>query len=117
MSSEKWEMVLARLQKPDGLVIVDAASPEMADAQTLASKVDAIVLIVRAGQTPAESARATLRRFQSAKATVLGAILYRAHEVQSVRSQLSSWTKMRQRRKEEPSAGNGMIGETSTPPS
>ncbi|HTP02644.1 MAG TPA: GNVR domain-containing protein [Anaerolineales bacterium] len=117
MNAEKWSMVLSRLRSPMGLVIVDAASPETADAQTLASEVDAVLLVIRAAQTPTESAQSTLRRLQSSGATVLGAVLCHGRNVQSLRSQVSSWRNVSKHRKEEPSAANGLIDETSTPAS
>ncbi len=110
LNAEKWALVLSRLRKQKGLVIVDSPSSDAADALTLASKIDGILLVVRAGQTPAESAQMALKRFQSAGATVVGTVLVRGVSVQAMHAPILSWIKRkRSHRKEVDSAGGSEI--------
>ncbi len=117
MNAEKWSLLFSRCRKPKGLVIVDSPSPETADAQTLASRVDGVLLVVRAGQTPAESAQATLRRFKLSGARVLGAVMYRAAPARTLNLSIFSWGKIGLHRKEAQPASASTIDEASTLPS
>ncbi len=111
MNAEKWGVVLSRFRKPKSLTIVDSPSSETADAQTLASKVDGVLLVIRAEQTSVEVAQATLRRFKLAGAKVLGTILIRASPVLNIGFSARTSEKKEPQRKEERSAGGGKIDE------
>jgi capsular exopolysaccharide synthesis family protein len=117
MDATKWAPALSRLAQHSHLVIVDSPSPETADAQTLASTVDGVLLVIRAGQTPAEEALATLRRFQLVGAKVLGTVLYHAPHQQPVDAQILSWAKGKLSKKEDHSAVASKIEDAPIQPS
>ena len=75
-SGEKWQEVLIKLQKQADLVIIDGPSAEATSAQVLASKVDAVLLLVKLGETRADLAASTLKKFQFVGAKVAGVVLY-----------------------------------------
>lgn len=75
LDAEKWEQLLLELQKHADLVIVDSPPADIADAQILASKMNAVLLAVRPGHTRIDSAQATLRRLQLIGARVAGAVV------------------------------------------
>ena len=64
LDPEKWGQLLSELQEQADLVIVDSPPADVADAQILASKINAVLLAVRSGHTRIDAAQATLRRFQ-----------------------------------------------------
>ena len=74
---EKWGQLLSELQRQADLVIVDSPPADVADAQILATKMNAVVLAIRAEHTSIDSAQATLRRFQliGIGTRVVGAVL------------------------------------------
>jgi capsular exopolysaccharide synthesis family protein len=75
LDAAKWEKLLFELQYQADLVIVDGPPADVADAQILASKMDAVLLAIRSGHTHIDSAKNTLRRFQLIGARVAGAVL------------------------------------------
>ena len=75
-SGEKWQELLIKLQKQADLVIIDGPSVEATSAQILASKVDAVLLLVKLGETRADLAASTLKKFQFVGAKVAGVVLY-----------------------------------------
>jgi len=75
-SGEKWQEVLIKLQKQADLVIIDGPSAEVTSAQVLASRVDAVLLLVKLGETRADLAASTLKKFQFVGAKVAGIVLY-----------------------------------------
>ena len=101
LDTEKWEQLLLELQKQTDLVIVDGPSADVADAQILAAKMDAILLVVQAGHTRADSAQATLRRFRLIGAEVVGVVLNQGGQHPIVMMQLLSWIKMKSGKKGE----------------
>ncbi len=117
MSAEKWAFLFSRLRKPKGLIIVDSPAPETADAQTLASKADGVLLVVRAGQTSSESLELTFKRFKLMGARVLGAVLYRGLPPRSLGPSALLWKRTKSPRKEEPATYLSTAGEAHTPPS
>jgi tyrosine-protein kinase Etk/Wzc len=72
---KKWEQLLMKLHKLADLVIVDGPPADVADAQVLASKMDAILLAIMAGHTRIDLAQRALKRLQLIDAKVVGAIL------------------------------------------
>jgi Mrp family chromosome partitioning ATPase len=96
---KKWEQVLAKLHKLADLVIVDGPPADVADAQILASKMDAILLAINAGHTRVDSAQATLKRFQLIDARVAGAILNRTTQYREINKQIVAWFKIKLQKK------------------
>ncbi len=90
LDAEKLSQLLLELQRYADLVIVDSPSPEIADAQIFASKMNAVLLVIRLGQTRIESAQATVKRFQLIGARVIGAVLNRAPAYQTIHWRLLS---------------------------
>lgn len=115
MSAEKWGTALSALRKPKSVLVVDGPSSETADAQMLASNVDGVLLVVRAGSTPVESVQAAVKRFNLAGARILGVVMVRDGTPAVFTEFLSK--KNTSKRKEARSAGASKIGEAHTPPS
>ncbi len=93
--------LLLKLQEQADLVIVDGPSAEVADAQMLASKVDAILLIIQAGHTRIDPAKAAVRRFQFAGARVVGAVLNHSVRSRIISKNILPWAKFMPRRRGE----------------
>jgi non-specific protein-tyrosine kinase len=91
LDSKKWENLLSELKQSADLVIVDGPPANVADAQILASKMDAVLLTVRSGHTRIDSAQATLRRFQLIGARVTGAVLNGTSQNQTGTARLLRW--------------------------
>jgi succinoglycan biosynthesis transport protein ExoP len=77
LDRESWASLLIKLQQQGDMVIVDGPSAELANAQMLASKVDAVLLVVCPGHTRIDSAQAALRRFRLMNTRVAGVVLDR----------------------------------------
>ena len=75
LNAEKLVQVLSQLQESADLVIVDAPPADVADTQVLASKVDAVLLVIKSGKTRIDAAESTLRRFQLIGVKVLGVVM------------------------------------------
>jgi capsular exopolysaccharide synthesis family protein len=91
LNAEKLAELLSGLQSQADLVIIDGPSVDSADAQILASKVDAVLLVVRLGHTRLGAAQNTLRRFQVIGANLVGAVLDHRPQHQPISKQLVSW--------------------------
>jgi succinoglycan biosynthesis transport protein ExoP len=79
LGSEKMRQVLADLEKSFDTILIDTPPCFIADAQTLADKVDAILLVIRPGHTRRDSAIAALEQFKRAGANIAGVVLSRTH--------------------------------------
>jgi capsular exopolysaccharide synthesis family protein len=77
LTSEKLTQLMSALKKNADLVIVDCPATESADAQILASRMEAVLLVVRMGHTHIEAAQAMLKRFQLIGARLTGAVIAR----------------------------------------
>jgi capsular exopolysaccharide synthesis family protein len=77
LDSEKWGQLLSELKKQADMVIVDSPPADVADAQILAAKMNAVLMVIRSGKTRLETAKTTLKRFQLIGARVVGAVFYR----------------------------------------
>jgi capsular exopolysaccharide synthesis family protein len=77
LGSERMERILKDLQAQADVIVIDTPPSVVADAQVLAGKVDAVVLVVQPGVTHAEAARVTLETFKRAGARVVGVVLNR----------------------------------------
>lgn len=100
LDAAKWGQVLDELQAQSDLVIVDSPPAESADAQVLASRLGAILLVVRCGRTRVEAAQATLRRFQLLGAAVVGMVLSQPAQHRNVIRQFLSWKRKTAEKKE-----------------
>lgn len=78
LDTDRLTRLFLKLQTQADLVIVDGPSVEVADTLTLASIVDAVLLVIRLGNTRIDSVQAALKRFQLIGARVIGAVLNRA---------------------------------------
>ncbi|MBC7315630.1 MAG: CpsD/CapB family tyrosine-protein kinase [Chloroflexi bacterium] len=79
LGSQRMEKALARLQEEADILLFDAP-PLMAaaDAVVLATKVDAVLLVVSAGQTKREQTQRALERLAKVNAHIVGAVLNNA---------------------------------------
>jgi succinoglycan biosynthesis transport protein ExoP len=103
LDTEKWEQLLSGLQKQADLVIVDSPPADVADAQILASKMNAVLLAIRSEHTRIDSAQATLRIFQLIGARVAGAVLVnRTMHYREINEQFFTWLKTKLRKKKKP---------------
>jgi capsular exopolysaccharide synthesis family protein len=117
LDADKWAAVLSELRKKADLVIVDGPSSERADAQMLASKVDAVLLVIGLGETPAETAQAALRRLRRAGANVIGTVLNVAAHAPALNLMALFATRSRLRRKEDHSLVGTKTDDASIVPS
>lgn len=77
ISSKKMESVLEAGKNTVDLVIVDAPPFLVADASLLASRMDGVLLVIRPGKTPVDTARTTLEQMNRAGARILGVVMNR----------------------------------------
>jgi non-specific protein-tyrosine kinase len=79
LAARKMDEVIARLLEQADMVLFDAP-PVVAvtDASLLASKVDAVLLVVKAGDTRREHVRAAKDRLEKVNARLVGAVLLNA---------------------------------------
>lgn len=102
LDAEEMAKLFVKLQKQADLVIVDGPSAEFADAQLLASKMDAVLLIIQAGYTRADSAQAVMKRFQSVNARMVGAVLNQNTQPRTINTRLFDWVKIKPTLRKEP---------------
>lgn len=84
LDAEKLTWLLSALQEHADLLIVDSPPVDVADTQILASKMDAVLLAIRAGHTRVDSAQATLKRLRLIGARVAGAVFYRTVQYRKI---------------------------------
>jgi len=77
LGSAKMIQILEELKQLADVVVIDCPPSLVADAQVLAAKVDAVLLVVQPGHTHIDSAKATLEQLGRANARVVGAVLNR----------------------------------------
>ncbi|MGB1250416.1 MAG: polysaccharide biosynthesis tyrosine autokinase [Candidatus Promineifilaceae bacterium] len=75
LSSKKLDKVLALLGSVADIVVVDAPPFVVSDPSTLASKVDGMLLVVKAGSTQMSAARVVVEQLRRANANVVGAVI------------------------------------------
>jgi capsular exopolysaccharide synthesis family protein len=103
LDTEKWEQLLSGLQKQADLVIVDSPPADVADAQILASKMNAVLLAIRSEHTHIDSAQTTLRIFKLVGARVAGVVLMdRTMHYREINKQFFTWLKTKLRKKKKP---------------
>ncbi|HLO33189.1 MAG TPA: polysaccharide biosynthesis tyrosine autokinase, partial [Anaerolineales bacterium] len=91
---EKWQELLVKLQKQADLVIIDGPSIEVAETQTLASKADAVLLVIRLRETRGESVKAALRQFQLVGGKVAGIVFFRSKMHRTRFSEILHWARL-----------------------
>ena len=77
LGSAKMIQILEELKGQADVVVIDCPPSLVADAQVLAAKVDAVLLVIYPGHTHMDAAKATLEQLGRANAKVAGAILNR----------------------------------------
>ncbi|MFH1905820.1 MAG: polysaccharide biosynthesis tyrosine autokinase [Chloroflexota bacterium] len=75
LGSAKMIQILDELKNQTDVVVIDCPPSLVADAQVLAAKVDAVLLVIQPGYTHIDSAKATLEQLGRADAKVVGAVL------------------------------------------
>ncbi|MBI5935699.1 MAG: hypothetical protein HY867_18505 [Chloroflexi bacterium] len=91
LDAKKLGQLLASLRLQSDLLIVDGPSSDIANAQMLASKMDAVLLAVRQDKTRVEIAQAALRRLQVIGANVVGVILMNGPQHEEMRKRVGDW--------------------------
>jgi polysaccharide biosynthesis transport protein len=77
LGSAKMDQILRQLNKHVDVVVIDTPPSLVADAQILAGKVDAVLLVVQPGRTHTEAARAYLDTLQRSGARIVGVVMNR----------------------------------------
>ena len=69
--------ILEELRSVTEMIIIDTPPSLVTDAQVLAAKVDAVLIVIKPGKTSAEAARSSLELYRRAGARVVGVVLNR----------------------------------------
>jgi capsular exopolysaccharide synthesis family protein len=77
LGSEKMLHILAELHQKADIIVFDGPPMMVADAQVLATLVDAVLLILQPGKSPADEAKSTLTQLQRSGANVIGVVFNR----------------------------------------
>jgi len=77
LGSSRMDKILEDLKTIAEIVIIDTPPSLVADAQVLATKVDAVLFIIQPGVTQAEAARASLELFRRADVRLAGVVMNR----------------------------------------
>lgn len=77
LGSDRMTWILEELRSVAEMVIIDTPPSLVADAQVLAAKVDAVLLVIKPGKTSAEAARASMELYRRAGARVVGVVMNR----------------------------------------
>jgi capsular exopolysaccharide synthesis family protein len=83
ISSPKMDDILNCLMSRADIVILDGPPVLVTDATVLASKVDAVLLVVGANRTRRSEAMVALKQLERARAHVIGAVLNRVTDTRS----------------------------------
>jgi len=75
LGSEKMDQILEELKGLVDVIVIDSPPSYVADAQILASKVDAVLFVVKPGVTHAEAAQNSIERFRRAGARIVGIVM------------------------------------------
>jgi polysaccharide biosynthesis transport protein len=75
LASRRMDQTLKQLEQEARIVVIDSPPFGLADASLLASKVDGVVLVIRAGHTREGPTRAMLEQLDRAGANVIGVVL------------------------------------------
>jgi succinoglycan biosynthesis transport protein ExoP len=77
LASEKMANILKTVREKADVVVIDAPPFLVADATILAGRADGVLLVIRPGKTPMDSALFTVEQLKRAGAHVLGVVLNR----------------------------------------
>jgi capsular exopolysaccharide synthesis family protein len=77
LGSDRMGWILEELQSIADMVIIDTPPSLVADAQVLAARVDAVLIVIKPGKTSAEAARSSMELYRRAGARVVGVVLNR----------------------------------------
>jgi non-specific protein-tyrosine kinase len=77
LGSHRMDRILEDLKSTVDMIVIDTPPSLVADAQVLATKVDAVLFVIRPGVTQAESARASLEMFKRAGVRLVGVVMNR----------------------------------------
>lgn len=77
LGSDRMSWILEELQSIADMIIIDTPPSLVADAQVLAAKVDAVLIVIKPGKTTAEAARSSMELYRRAGARVVGVVLNR----------------------------------------
>ena len=77
LGSDKMSQILCQLKNLVDVVVIDSPPSSVADAQILASKVDAVLVVVQPGVTHATAAQSSVDMFRRAGARVVGVVMNR----------------------------------------
>lgn len=75
LSSEKMDRLLEKLTENQDVLIIDSPPSIVADAQVLAAKVDAVLLVIQPGKTQKKIAKTTVEVFKRANARIIGVVM------------------------------------------
>jgi polysaccharide biosynthesis transport protein len=77
LGSKKMDQIMSSLEEVVDVVVIDGPPFVVTDSSILAAKVDAVLLVIRPGQTREEIGRAVMEQMQRAGANVIGVVLNR----------------------------------------
>ncbi len=77
LGSNRMETVFKEFNQSFDLIVIDSPPSIVADAQVLAAKVDAVLLVVQPGKTQRDASLATIDLLNRANARIIGVVLNR----------------------------------------
>jgi polysaccharide biosynthesis transport protein len=77
LGSKKMDQIIDNLEEVADVVVIDGPPFIVTDSVILAAKVDAVLLVIRPGQTREEIGRAVMEQMKRAGANVIGVVLNR----------------------------------------
>jgi len=77
LGSDRMSRILDDLRSFTDMVIIDTPPSLVADAQVLAAKVDAVLIVIKPGVTSADAALSSMELYRRAGARVVGVVLNR----------------------------------------
>lgn len=77
LGSARMERILGELGENMDVVVIDSPPSIVADAQVLAAKVDAVLLVVQSGKTQKDATKATIEILKRANARIIGVVINR----------------------------------------
>ena len=77
LGSARMERILGDLGENMDIVVIDSPPSIVADAQVLAAKVDAVLLVIQPGSTQKDIAKATIEILKRANARIIGIVINR----------------------------------------
>jgi capsular exopolysaccharide synthesis family protein len=75
LGSEKMVHILRELTARFDIVIIDSSPTLVTDSQLISARVDGVLIVMRAGETQAETAKMTFEQYRRVNARMLGVVL------------------------------------------